>query len=74
MFYPLQQKSSASRSLPGSVDCRELKRAVSFLMDHLNLMTTPYIFHTVLELQQCVAYANDQLTPSVRYRNINLSS
>ena len=64
--YLLTQKSTPpARHLPANIDCRELKRAVSFLMDHLYLMTTPCLFQTVIELQHCVACANDELPFSV---------
>ncbi|XP_078357955.1 AP-5 complex subunit beta-1-like isoform X2 [Oculina patagonica] len=60
----IQAKAFSSRSLtlPGNVDTRELKRAISFLMDNIGFLNTIGLFHVMFQLMQCVKLA--ELAPN----------
>ncbi|XP_027056010.1 AP-5 complex subunit beta-1-like, partial [Pocillopora damicornis] len=55
--------SSRSLTLPENVDTKELKRAVSFLMDNIGFLNTTGIFHVMFQLMQCVKLA--ELAPNM---------
>lgn len=57
-MYFLQAKAFSSRSLtlPGNVDTRELKRAISFLMDNIGFLNTIGLFHVMFQV--CFIYIN----------------
>lgn len=55
--------SSRSLTLPENVDTKELKRAVSFLMDNIGFLSTTGIFHVMFQLMQCVKLA--ELAPNM---------
>lgn len=42
--------SSKSLSLPGNVDTKEIKRAISFLMDNISYLNTGGIFHLMCQV------------------------
>ncbi|KAJ7376186.1 endosomal transport [Desmophyllum pertusum] len=60
----IQAKAFSSRSLtlPENVDTRELKRAISFLMDNIGFLNTTGLFHVMFQLMQCVKLA--ELAPN----------
>jgi len=49
--------SSKSLTLPGNVDTKEIKRAISFLMDSISFLNIGGIFHLMCQLMQCVKIA-----------------
>ncbi|KAJ7376180.1 endosomal transport [Desmophyllum pertusum] len=51
-----------SLTLPENVDTRELKRAISFLMDNIGFLNTTGLFHVMFQLMQCVKLA--ELAPN----------
>lgn len=55
--------SSKSLSLPGNVDTREIKRAISFLMDNIGFLNTTGVVHVMCQLMQCVKLAG--LSPNI---------
>ncbi|XP_020603354.1 AP-5 complex subunit beta-1-like isoform X2 [Orbicella faveolata] len=54
--------SSSPLTLPANVDTRELKRAISFLMDNIGFVNTTGLFHVMFQLMQCVKLA--ELAPN----------
>lgn len=60
-FLPITIQATAfspkSSSFPGSIDTREIKRAISFLMDSISFLNTTGVFHVMCQLMQCVNLA-----------------
>ena len=52
-FVQAKALSSQSLSLPGNVDTREIKRAISFLMDNIGFVNTTGVFHVMYQVCNC---------------------
>uniref|UniRef100_A0ABM0MFF6 AP-5 complex subunit beta-1-like n=1 Tax=Saccoglossus kowalevskii TaxID=10224 RepID=A0ABM0MFF6_SACKO len=64
MFTLVRKEMFSIGQLPSNVDTKELKRAISFLMEALSLMTSSCLFYVMLQLMDCVSLVHD-LSPAI---------
>ncbi|XP_077998184.1 AP-5 complex subunit beta-1-like isoform X1 [Glandiceps talaboti] len=57
------QRKVLKQKLASNVDTKELKRALSFVMESSTLMTTQCLYYIMVQLIECVAYVHD-LSPA----------
>ncbi|XP_070541042.1 AP-5 complex subunit beta-1-like isoform X2 [Ptychodera flava] len=58
----IKSKSSHGK-LASHIDSRELKKAISFVMEYSSLMTSSALFSVMLQLMECVSHVDD-LSPA----------